>query len=170
MSSTRSFVCVPSSSLLPFCLFTSVIYPLCLSSSPSTSSQSPPTPAPSFPHEHSHTKKIIYPPQRPLPSPPAPPTPVWLCISMPAEHVNLSRRYRRLLVKLSSDSLQQDDHRMPVARRIRTVVTISNGGSNVLLCSHLLHCIQKRRFLHGSMAATKGTLTQIQLAGLVRHY
>lgn len=70
------------------------------------------------------------------------PTPVWLCISMPAEHVNLSRSYRHRLVKLSSDSLQQDDHRMPVARRIRTVVTISNGGSNVLLCSHLLYCIQ----------------------------
>lgn len=70
------------------------------------------------------------------------PTPVWLCISMPAEHVNLSRSYRRRLVKLSSDSLQQDDHRMPVARRIRTVVTIINGGSNVLLCSHLLYCIQ----------------------------
>lgn len=78
-----------------------------------------------------------------LPPPQILPTPVWLCISMPAEHVNLSRSYRRRLVKLSSDSLQQDDHRMPVARRIRTVVTISNGGSNVLLCSHLLYCIQR---------------------------
>lgn len=67
--------------------------------------------------------------------------PVRVRINMPAEHINLSHGYRHWLVKLSSDSLQQDDHRMPVAWRIRTVVTISNGGSNVLLCSNLLYCI-----------------------------
>lgn len=134
MRSTSSLMCVPSFSFLSLCLFTSVIYPLRLSSSPSTSSLSLP---PSFPYVHSHTKKnnLFQPPT-------TAPSPAWLCISMPAEHVNLSRSYRRRLVKLSSDSLQQDDHRMPVARRIRTVVTISNGGSNVLLCSHLLYCIQ----------------------------
>lgn len=66
--------------------------------------------------------------------------PVLVCISMPAEHVNLSLGYRRWVVKLSSDSLQQDDHRMPVARRIRAVVMISNGGPNVLLHCNSLNC------------------------------
>lgn len=63
--------------------------------------------------------------------------PVLVCISMPAEHVNLSLGYRRWVVKLSSDSLQQDDHRMPVARRIRAVVMISNGGPVLLHCNSL---------------------------------
>lgn len=65
--------------------------------------------------------------------------PVRVCISMSAEHVNLSRGYRHRVVRLSSDSLQQDDHRVPVAWRIRTVVTISNGGPNVLLPCNLLY-------------------------------
>lgn len=110
-----------------------VIYPQCLSSSLSTSSLSLP---PAVPVRTATQNNVLLPPSQILP------TLAWLCISMPAEHVNLSHSYRHQLVKLSSDSLQQDDHRMPVAWRIRTVVTISNGGSNVLLCSHLLHCIQ----------------------------
>lgn len=97
---------------------------------------SPYVPSLSLPHllqtlcpMHSH-KEIIY-------SCP----PVRVCISMPAEHVNLSRSYRHWVVKLSSDSLQQNDHRMPVAWRITTVVTISNGGPNVSLHFNLLYCV-----------------------------
>lgn len=97
---------------------------------------SPYVPSLSLPHllqtlcpMHSH-KEIIY-------SCP----PVRVCISMPAEHVNLSHSYRHWVVKLSSDSLQQNDHRMPVAWRITTVVTISNGGPNVSLHFNLLYCV-----------------------------
>lgn len=54
MRSTSSLMCVLSFSFLSLCLFTSVLYPQRLSSSPSTSSLSLP---PSFPYVHSHTKK-----------------------------------------------------------------------------------------------------------------
>lgn len=93
---------------------------------------------------------------------------VRVCISMPAEHVNLSRGYRRGVVKLSSDSLQQDDHRMPVAWRIRIVVTISNGGPNVLLhCILRMVCLQCS-VLYDSLIRTTGASTQLQLGGEIK--
>lgn len=76
-----------------------------------------------------HNNEIIY--SRPL---------ALVSISIPAESVNLSHGYRRWVVKLSFDSLQQDDHKTPSAQRIRTVIMISNGGPNVLLHCNSLYC------------------------------
>lgn len=88
------------------------------------------------------------------------PPPMQLCISMPAEHVNLSCAYRHWLVKLSSDSLQRDDHRMPW--RIRTAVTISDGGPNILLYSNLAHGVLNASFCKAQECTHNRTITQIQ--------
>lgn len=57
---------------------------------------------------------------------------------------------------------------MPVAWRIRTVVTISDGGPNVLLYSNLVHGVHNASFCKAQEYTHNGTLTQIQEVGKIK--